>query len=1009
MPGKGFFSRFLRIFVDQDQEALAQLPLPQEIKDFWKLSWSGQLREAFHWAEKMDTGSLPSKFQDIIQADRMLLGVKIGLGLPSPQPSFAATSFANLILNYALFSHYFWIDHRRAYRALICMTWISLFYPFSKAFWTGLFLLGHLLSISGHGWIGHHLAKLIFTLTMRNRVRNRPIPRFSENIILAAYPYTNFVNNRLDVVPSLAERIIPLLPPDPYYHTIFQVSCLYAYSYSGDIVRTEIFSSLFKKLHQEKKLLRYEPISQIIAFLPVVLRGYAHVIADDFHETLKAHHAQGKDPAINSQFFRIAALIQLHLRLYDDALESIEQAIQYRIMSRFHSWQRLDQKIKRAAMMREEPYKLDIICIKNQHLSGPHVNYFLTRLILEIKNFVSHPEMFKDNLRDILASHFSWTQIYTLRELPTVYTSDPILKVDGHYLVFKGLPPDRARFIKNILADLSPYIASLEKSQRQIRIMNDRMAGVSTMITIAQTTQMLAHDVRQPFSLTQSLLDQLRQATSYSEVMSYVNEYSPEIERSLFKVNDMIADVMEVGGKSRMQSEATDPESLITSALLDMFRHSPDRPLCFDYDFQHRHRVLIDSLKVSRVVTNIIKNALEAMQTPGRLWFKTRERDVCIEFVIGNSGSYIPEEQKASLFDAFYTHGKNKGTGLGLAIAKKIIIAHGGEIWCESSLEKGTEFFFTLKAAPDRVEETSRILPRTIEDIKEYFSPVNRPDPPELDAELELERSLGQRMKRRFHVLIADDEAIYRKVLHKQLVKSRDLTGKLVVQLHASATEALSHWPSFHPDLIIMDINFGIHQLDGLSAVRQMRAEGCKATICIHSHRDTLECHEEAHQAGADCFAAKPMSRVVLLDMLRSLLDQEPPSTEASTVPRKFVLVEDSPLLRYQWSLNSNFKLLEAFDNPSAFESSLQQNQFLMQQMDFVIMDRHFENEREADGLMSIRWLRSQGYRAPVFLSSNSELHPSLAAELDVIAIAKQPRQAVQQILACLTSGSSRE
>ncbi|MFN9193606.1 MAG: hypothetical protein ACK5V2_07870, partial [Pseudomonadota bacterium] len=111
---------------------------------------------------------------------------------------------------------------------------------------------------------------------------------------------------------------------------------------------------------------------------------------------------------------------------------------------------------------------------------------------------------------------------------------------------------------------------------------------VSTMLTIARTTQMLAHDVRQPFSLTQSLLDQLRRAKTYNELMSLIGEFGPEIERSLYQVNDMIADVMEVGGKGTLTLEATDPSSLIESALLNYFRHVADLPLTFSYDFQHK-------------------------------------------------------------------------------------------------------------------------------------------------------------------------------------------------------------------------------------------------------------------------------------------------------------------------------------------------------------------------------------------------------------------------------------
>lgn len=80
----------------------------------------------------------------------------------------------------------------------------------------------------------------------------------------------------------------------------------------------------------------------------------------------------------------------------------------------------------------------------------------------------------------------------------------------------------------------------------------------------------------------------------------------------------------------------------------------------------------------------------------GIIYIATASKEDFIELRIRNTDSFIPEEELGQLFDAFYTRNKKGGTGLGLAIAKKIVIAHRGEIWCKSSKEIGVEFGFTL-------------------------------------------------------------------------------------------------------------------------------------------------------------------------------------------------------------------------------------------------------------------------------------------------------------------------
>ncbi len=91
-------------------------------------------------------------------------------------------------------------------------------------------------------------------------------------------------------------------------------------------------------------------------------------------------------------------------------------------------------------------------------------------------------------------------------------------------------------------------------------------------------------------------------ATSSPEKFeTIVDEYIPEVQQSIKSVNAMIADVMEVGGNSKLNQEATHLHVLIQNTLYENFRYNKNAEIDIEYDFNHKHQLFVDNLKVSRV------------------------------------------------------------------------------------------------------------------------------------------------------------------------------------------------------------------------------------------------------------------------------------------------------------------------------------------------------------------------------------------------------------------------
>jgi signal transduction histidine kinase len=120
-------------------------------------------------------------------------------------------------------------------------------------------------------------------------------------------------------------------------------------------------------------------------------------------------------------------------------------------------------------------------------------------------------------------------------------------------------------------------------------------------------------------------------------------------------------------------------------------------------------RVRLDPPRFTRVFTNLIQNAFDAMSgsSTGHLTLRFVREAEWIVTEIADNGRGISREHQAHVFEPFFTYGKAHGTGLGLAICERIIREHGGTIDVWSDPGKGATFRFRLPIP--KAEDTDRI------------------------------------------------------------------------------------------------------------------------------------------------------------------------------------------------------------------------------------------------------------------------------------------------------------
>jgi len=108
-----------------------------------------------------------------------------------------------------------------------------------------------------------------------------------------------------------------------------------------------------------------------------------------------------------------------------------------------------------------------------------------------------------------------------------------------------------------------------------------------------------------------------------------------------------------------------------------------------------------DEKRIQQVVENLLDNAVKYSPQGGEIRLRAEVRPGELLVSVSDQGIGIAKEELNKVFDRFYRIQQRKlgqigGAGLGLAICKSLVEAHGGRIWAESELGKGSTFHFTL-------------------------------------------------------------------------------------------------------------------------------------------------------------------------------------------------------------------------------------------------------------------------------------------------------------------------
>ena len=221
----------------------------------------------------------------------------------------------------------------------------------------------------------------------------------------------------------------------------------------------------------------------------------------------------------------------------------------------------------------------------------------------------------------------------------------------------------------------------------------------------------MSHELRTPLNAIIGFSEVLGEKL-FGELNEKQAEYTDDIlssGRHLLSLINEILDLSKVeAGRMELELSTFDLPTALENARTFVRERAVRHSITLDLSVDELLGDFVgDERKIKQILLNLLSNAVKFTPEGGRIGIKARQADGSVEISVSDTGIGIASEDQPKIFEEFrqvgsdYAH-KVEGTGLGLTLAKKFVELHGGKIWVESEVGKGSTFCFTLpeKSSP---------------------------------------------------------------------------------------------------------------------------------------------------------------------------------------------------------------------------------------------------------------------------------------------------------------------
>ncbi|HET9915217.1 MAG TPA: HAMP domain-containing sensor histidine kinase [Anaerolineales bacterium] len=211
----------------------------------------------------------------------------------------------------------------------------------------------------------------------------------------------------------------------------------------------------------------------------------------------------------------------------------------------------------------------------------------------------------------------------------------------------------------------------------------------------------VSHELRTPITVIQGNVEGILDGL-YPADEAHLKSIIEETQILARLVDDLRTLALAESGALRLKREPTNLTELIRDAVSGLESLAKEKDIKVEMLLDGEEDADIDPQRIREVLTNLLSNALRYTSRGGKVNIRLTETGTGAErsatISVEDNGPGIEAADLPYVFERFYKSSDSGGMGLGLSIAKYLVEAHGGKIWAESEVGKGTKISFMLSA-----------------------------------------------------------------------------------------------------------------------------------------------------------------------------------------------------------------------------------------------------------------------------------------------------------------------